>query len=151
MSKPTLEEVKEYFKDALKVQNSIGLFANMENIDERGIHEWAGSYWVCDGENDNVFVWHKNIGYAEIIEYKQLPYNHNHSEERKDLNYDNLSKKKRLQIDLTFSYIDNVKKDKRIETLESRINKAIEILEPFEDGESSLPMRALKALRGDLN
>ena len=78
-------------------------------------------------------------------------YNHNHSQERSDLNYDNLSKKKRLQIDLTLSESDNVNKDKRIETLESRINKAIEILEPFEDGDSALVGMALKALRGDLN
>jgi hypothetical protein len=78
------------------------------------------------------------------------PYNNNHSQEREELNYDNLSQLEQLQIDLTFSYIDNVNKDKRIETLESRINKAIEILEPFEE-QNGIALIALKALRGDLN
>jgi len=81
---------------------------------------------------------------------QSTPYNDNHSQDREELDYNNLSKKKRLQIDLTFSYIDNVNKDKRIETLESRINKAIEILEPSEEN-IGVVLMALKSLRGDLN
>ena len=44
-------------------------------------------------------------------------YNHNHSEERQELDYDNLSERERLQIDYTFlqsDFTDFVKKVEKI-------------------------------------
>jgi len=117
MSKPTLEEVKEYFKDALIILDHCNLIADMNNIDERGIHEWAGSYWVFDNDMANVVVWSKNSGYSKIIEYKIPPYNHNHIEQKKELNYDNLQPLEQLQIDYTFLQSDFTDFVKKVETV----------------------------------
>lgn len=78
-------------------------------------------------------------------------YNENHEQERIELDYYNLDEVERLKIDLTFALADLYNLEKRNSVLESRINKSIERLEPFEDGDSSLSMLVLKILRGDNN
>lgn len=45
------------------------------------------------------------------------PYNHNHSEEKKELDYDNLSEMERLQIDYAFLQSDFTKFVKKVETV----------------------------------
>ena len=117
MSKPTLEEVKEYFKDALKVEDSFGEIANMDNLDERHIHEWKGSYWMFDNSVGNIYAWYSDFGYSKIIEYKRPPYNHNHIEQKKELNYDNLQPLEQLQIDYTFLQSDFTDFVKKVETV----------------------------------
>ena len=44
-------------------------------------------------------------------------YNHNHSEERQELDYDNLSERERLQIDYTFLQSDFTEFVKKVETV----------------------------------
>lgn len=72
--KPTLEEVKEFFKNAKVVK----CLAIMDNVDlteikiTRDIHDWCGQYWL-DYTGDikrNLKLWCEGE-YAEIVEYKQ--------------------------------------------------------------------------------
>jgi hypothetical protein len=79
------------------------------------------------------------------------PYNHNHSQERADLNYDNLSKEEQLQFDLQLSDGDNVILKKRLAEYERRINKAIEIVVPFKDDDNGIALMVFKALMNDLS
>ena len=72
--KPTLEEVKEHFKDAkvVKCCEYGSLFDITKNIKE-GIHEWQSgpNYYYCiDLIQNNCFLWSEANGYAEIVEYK---------------------------------------------------------------------------------
>jgi len=87
MTKPTLEEVKEYFKNASKIKDIDGDIISMDNIDYRGIHEYLGEYYVCHDSlfGNNVFVWHTENGYSEILEYKEN-YNHTKTDKLKDIN-----------------------------------------------------------------
>jgi len=75
--KPTLKEVKEHFKDA-KVVRCIDFAVSCDitiNI-EKDIHSF-GEDWcidtVCNNEVRTTFLWSKEKGYAEIIEYKTKP------------------------------------------------------------------------------
>jgi len=68
--KPSLEEVKEYFKDAEIVEDKDGDIANFNNLDERGIHEYEGDFYVYDNDKENVILWDNKKGYAKILTYK---------------------------------------------------------------------------------
>jgi hypothetical protein len=72
--KPTLEEVKEYFKDAEIVEcisNSIDVCIS-KNV-QREIHYENYDYWVevVGYKIKNVNLWSEKIGYAKIIKYKE--------------------------------------------------------------------------------
>lgn len=76
MEKPTLEEVKEYFKNAETVecaQEKVVLDIT-KNITE-DVHFWYGSYWISFFENyyeeGSVLLWSNDDGYAKILTYKK--------------------------------------------------------------------------------
>lgn len=71
-NKPTLEEVKEYFKNAEKIKClSDGEEVNLLSILRREIHLWCGAYWVDLDPIDNAKLWDYSKGYAEILTYKE--------------------------------------------------------------------------------
>ena len=67
--KPTLEEVKEYFKNAKEVRE-IGydkiFFINWENVYLSEYENWC----LEDGKTIR-YIWNEKKGYAEIISYKE--------------------------------------------------------------------------------
>jgi len=69
MKTPTLEEVKEYFKDAKEVESCYG---ELVKIDLNKISFDVRAYYI---EMDNYFysIWTENKGYAKIISYKEKP------------------------------------------------------------------------------
>jgi hypothetical protein len=69
MKKPSLEEVKEYFKDA-KIVRCIYV-DNIFDITEEAedIRFDFGEYWIKADRND-VNLWDKSKGYAKILTYK---------------------------------------------------------------------------------
>jgi len=73
--KPTLEEVREHFKDAKVVKCcSYGEKFDITKDLKEDIHLWVSfgseNYCVDFQSNNSVFLWCKIDGYAEIIEYK---------------------------------------------------------------------------------
>ena len=68
---PTLEEVKEYFKDAKEIKDFEGDISDLDKVSERGIHCWNGAYFVEKHVANNVYVWNIEHGYAEIVSYKK--------------------------------------------------------------------------------
>jgi hypothetical protein len=67
---PTLEQVKEYFKNAKEVFGVDNTYATFKFQDERGIHEHNNSFWVF-AENGNCLLWSFNSKkYAKIISCK---------------------------------------------------------------------------------
>lgn len=70
MKTPTLEEVKEYFKDADKIQSIIGRKFKNDG-------KFRGSKYAMDGDtsiyakNGKYEVWNQLRGYAKILSYKE--------------------------------------------------------------------------------
>ena len=67
---PTLEEVKEYFKNAKEVRekNYNKIFViDWDNV-------WFSEYenWCTEYEDNTRYLWNKEKGYAEIISYKEI-------------------------------------------------------------------------------
>jgi hypothetical protein len=71
MKTPTLEEVKEYFKNA-KVVRSV--FKNLAcEVNTKDIfREYDGTYYYEDDLN-YIYLWTKDKGFAGIISFKQEP------------------------------------------------------------------------------
>lgn len=71
-NKPTLEEVKEYFKNAKEVRclytNNIHKIIKDGNIDV-----YNSDIWYQYDKSLYAMVWQKKKGYAEIISYKEEP------------------------------------------------------------------------------
>ena len=69
MEKPTLEEVKEYFKNAKEVREKGYdkiFFINWENVYLSEYDNW------CLEEGKTIrYLWNETKGYAEIISYKE--------------------------------------------------------------------------------
>jgi hypothetical protein len=77
MRMPTLEEVKAYFKDAELVSCLFnGVLINPKDFTERGIHVFANGYWAdcLIPSRDNILLWDKQNGYANIILTKAKKY-----------------------------------------------------------------------------
>jgi len=80
MDKPTLQEVKEYFKNAKDVRsadftNQKVDLSKINDFDQRQIHEWGNSYWICHKDIMNIKLWcYRSKQYAEIISYKEPLY-----------------------------------------------------------------------------
>jgi hypothetical protein len=73
MEKPTLQEVKEYFKNAEKVRGLDLTMATFSKADFRGIHHWGGDYWIC-AEYGNCLIYESDTNrYAKILSHKQEP------------------------------------------------------------------------------
>jgi len=75
MKKPTLEEVKEHFKNAKEVKSLFdGRIVNLEEVEiTKDIHYWLSMFWIDyteDGIIRNLKLWSEENGYAEIISYK---------------------------------------------------------------------------------
>lgn len=68
---PTLEEVKEYFKNALEVKTKT--FGDVIKIELDKIYLSQGQYFN-NPENNPVTIWSKEKGYAEILTYKEKTY-----------------------------------------------------------------------------
>lgn len=69
MKTPTLQEVKEYFKDAAKIKDHAGDIGFPEHGKFRVSKDGLGI--IQNSFHDNWLVlWHKEKGYAKIIEYK---------------------------------------------------------------------------------
>lgn len=78
MKKPTLEEVKEYFKNAKEVKClHDGRMVDLEKINiTKSIHCWLSRVWIdyTEGEKEyNLMLWSEEKGYADIISYKEAP------------------------------------------------------------------------------
>ena len=69
MKQPTIEEVREYFKDALEVKDNYGDVMNVNDFDSKGILEIHGSYFVDDTSGNDLCLFDCD-GYAEITKYK---------------------------------------------------------------------------------
>lgn len=65
MKKPTLEEVKEYFKNAKKVRCLFD--GKNENYHNKETNFWNKEYWC----GNNLKLWDDIKGYAKIISYKE--------------------------------------------------------------------------------
>jgi len=80
MDKPTLQEVKEYFKNAKEVKSAechsqVVDLSKINDFDERQIHEYKDNYWICHKKIMNVMLWNNRTNqYAEIISYKDPLY-----------------------------------------------------------------------------
>ena len=70
-----LEVVKEHFKNAKEVRClCLGIVFDMNDITERGIHEFGSAYWfdrIQDRGGNSCRLWDKDKGFAEIISYKK--------------------------------------------------------------------------------
>jgi hypothetical protein len=64
--RPSLEEVKEYFKDALEIRDAFG---DETEYDSRRIFSLANAYTMRQS-NYNFMLWSRNTGFAEIITSK---------------------------------------------------------------------------------
>lgn len=71
MKKPTLEEVREHFKDAKVVKSLFNGNIYKGRLDVNDFHWWNNGIW-CQTENlqYHLHVWCPEKGYAEIVEYK---------------------------------------------------------------------------------
>lgn len=77
-NKPTLEEVKEHFKDAEMISSAdLPIHKNQKFdisdrsiFDDRQIHFYSDAYWLCKKEIDNIMLWSLEHGYAKILTYK---------------------------------------------------------------------------------
>ncbi len=74
MKKPTLEEVKEHFKDALEIRciEDHELKIKITNIDKDGSFYYTGEQPRSFGLNNDKYaiLWNGYYGYAEITKYK---------------------------------------------------------------------------------
>lgn len=73
MKKPTLEEVREHFKDAELVKYLVG--DNIAKIETEKIDLDGFGYYVAKDLFSDTFLvlWQKGYGYAEIVKYKNQP------------------------------------------------------------------------------
>ena len=71
MKKPTLEEVREYFKDAKVVRNNIQTFQinDIKNI-INGLVVDSDYFYKDEISGIKSAVWEDHTGYAKILEYK---------------------------------------------------------------------------------
>lgn len=68
-NKPTLEEVKEYFKNAKEVRCICDdKIYSLENMNEKGIYEYYNSFWFTEKDDIDVCIW--DFKFAKIISYK---------------------------------------------------------------------------------
>lgn len=71
-TKPTLEDVKEYFKNAKSVMSIGGRKVKLKKLDNIVYSIWNnGVYYRL--KQDMYGLWHKNYGFAEIVSYKKDP------------------------------------------------------------------------------
>lgn len=75
---PTIEEVRQHFKNAYIVENCLGDRVIL-NLEERIVKTKKGSYYICKQKRNNemttiIVLWSKNSGYATIISEKALYY-----------------------------------------------------------------------------
>lgn len=71
---PTLEEVKEYFKDAKTVECLVRLEEeNISKLHKKGIHHDNDSYWAeaIGVAGRYAEIWNPKQGYAKILTYKE--------------------------------------------------------------------------------
>lgn len=69
--RPTIEEVKEYFKDAEEVVSPISSVSHKFTPDSKGVHVFIGNYFINIKEShDSCCLWHEEYGYAKITKYK---------------------------------------------------------------------------------
>jgi hypothetical protein len=74
MKAPTLEEVKEHFKNAKEIKclssNRIYDLTKIKII--RDIHEWHGGYWIdAEVSVNNIKIVDECSNFAEILTYKE--------------------------------------------------------------------------------
>jgi len=81
MDKPTLQDVKEYFKNAKEVKGNIGIYnGNIESIDDKLIYYYSDSdsdangYYIDCDNGDFILYDEQTNTYAEIISYKEPLY-----------------------------------------------------------------------------
>lgn len=86
--KPTIEEVKEHFKDARIVKALNGREVIYNTNIRKGLHYWGNGVWVDDineeGENNSGEIWNNKQGYAKIVRYKKHKNNNMKTLNRKD-------------------------------------------------------------------
>lgn len=70
MKTPKIEEVREYFKDALEIKDNHGDILKMSKINKKGIYK-SGDCFYADDSKDNDFSLYNSFGYAEITKYKE--------------------------------------------------------------------------------
>src|SRR6478736_4166053 len=69
--RPTLEEVKEYFKDAKTIEGIYGNSKYEVNTVKLGVHFDKYNYRQNeDSEGRELLIWEEKAGYAKIITYK---------------------------------------------------------------------------------
>lgn len=72
--RPTIEEVKEHFKDAEIVKTLHNREIIYDTNIRKGLHYWMDGVWVDYvsqwGVNNSGEIWNNRQGYAEIIKYK---------------------------------------------------------------------------------
>jgi len=78
MKTPTLEEVKEYFKNAKEIKGIYTFKIFQINTEKYGVYlELSGDFRQCKNEDGKEFLlWSKEEGYAEIVSYKDTKPNH---------------------------------------------------------------------------
>lgn len=73
MKKPTLEEVKEHFKNAKEVRCLANkIIYSFDEMTDRGIHEDCNRFWVTLKNYKSVLI-QRNDEFADIISYKEEP------------------------------------------------------------------------------
>lgn len=69
---PTLEEVKDYFKDADMVEDALGNVGHVSNINKIETHLWGDDCRICnEGFSGNIYLWSREEGYSKILTYKE--------------------------------------------------------------------------------
>jgi len=105
MSEDLLKIAKKYWSDKTidEKYDSVWVFLKVKSVDELpSLDLVATDSFIIDIYN---------------FENMPTPYNHNHSEERKELDYDNLPPNEQLQIDYTFLQSDFTDFVKKVETV----------------------------------
>jgi hypothetical protein len=75
MKKPTLEEVRNHFKDA-KIVKCLSSYTDINLIEsdiKRWVHIYDNKFWIdfkTEIDEDSILLWENGIGYAEIIKHK---------------------------------------------------------------------------------
>ncbi len=123
--RPTIEEVKEHFKDAEEVVSLYGRIITHLN----DFHEFDNCYYAKDLKGGDRLIWDKEDGYATITKYKPnaTPSTANHYGDRPDVIDFNTKYNLNFNLGSAVKYLARAGK-KDGETKEKDLKKALDFI-----------------------
>jgi len=115
--RPTLEEVKAYFKDAKEIESMYGTKADFSDKDLSTIYETMDSFFVAIKETFlHCCLWHQDTGYAKILTYKvendKVQFIKESNEKFRKVHYDGIQEHCRKLSEYYSSEIAEIKTEK---------------------------------------